>query len=187
LFTEPHVVLPHVGGVQPTQVPAWHVALPVHDGHAMFPLPHAFGTLPQWGPASVASHSGGVAPHTPPMHCWPVGHAGHCFVSPQPSAIVPQSVVFGLGVHVSVPHDAPESPALASLTVMGKHWFWTQACPVGHPPQPMATPHESVPMTPHLPVHDGAWHDCDVPVPMHAWPLGHGEPHAMVVPEHGSV
>jgi hypothetical protein len=189
LLTLPHVTLPHVGGVQPTQVPAWQTEFPVHPGQTTDPLPHALAMLPQCGPPSVAAHSGGGGPHTPPTHCWPDGHAGHCFVSPQLSAIVPQSTVFAFGVHVSAPHAGPPpSVGPASLTEMGKHWLLTQFWPVGHPPQPMPTPHVSVPMTPHLPVHDGVWQlDEPLPDPTHAWPFGQGAPQAMVVPLHGSV
>jgi hypothetical protein len=187
LLTVPHVALPHFGAVHATQVPAWHVVVPVQSGHTMDPLPHALAMLPQWGPASVAAHSGATGPQTPPVHCWPVGQPGQFRVLPQESVIVPHNMVPLFGVQVSAPHAGlPASLGPASLLVIGMHRLFTQLCPVGHPPQPMATPHESVPMTPHLPVQEGVWQLWEVPFPVHTWPLGHGDPHAIVVP-HGSV
>jgi hypothetical protein len=136
LLTVPHVVLPHVGGVQATQSPLLHVVFVAwQDPQGTEALPQLLMTFPQLIPASVM-HSGGCWVHTPLMHCWPLGQAGHVIVSPQLSPIVPQSVVYEFGVHVSAPHvGAPLSVGPASLTVIGRHWLPTQLWPVGHPPQ----------------------------------------------------
>jgi hypothetical protein len=53
----------------------------------------------------------------------------------------------------------------------------------------MATPHESVPMTPHLPVHVEVvvWHvwvGGVAPLLTQTWPLAHAAPHVIVAPEH---
>jgi hypothetical protein len=87
------------------------------------------------------------------MHCCPDGQE-HCFVFPHPSVMVPQRFVFWSGVHDRTPQPASCGPA--SLGVGVTHWLATHVSPVGHPPQLTPTPHESAPMTPHFPVHEGA-------------------------------
>jgi hypothetical protein len=168
LLTVPQVALLHEGGVHAVHVPLWHVLAPVQPGQATVPLPHALAIEPQWAPASVASHSGGVALHTPPRHCWPAGHAGQLRALPQRSATAPHSVVPGAGEHVSGPQPAPASVTPASRIVSGAHWLAMHSCPVGQPPQPIPTPHESIAMTPHLLPHEGALQLCDVPLPSQA-------------------
>jgi hypothetical protein len=56
-------------------------------------------------------------------------------------------------VQLKVPH-----PASVDASVVGvvTHALSIQDLPVGHPPQLTPTPHESSPMTPHLPVQEGA-------------------------------
>jgi hypothetical protein len=69
LLTCPHVLPPQVGGVHAVHTPLTHWVSPVHFvGQAMLPLPQAFDTFPQDMPPSVAVHSGGSGPHSPPMH-----------------------------------------------------------------------------------------------------------------------
>jgi hypothetical protein len=187
LLTLPHVAPPHEGGEHAVHVPAWHVDAPAQPGHATVPLPHAFATVPQWAPASVASHSGGVVLQTPPRHCWPAVHDGQLRTLPQRSATGPHSVVPAAGEHVRGPHAAPASVTPASRIVSGVHWLARHSCPEGHPPQPMPTPHESVAITPHLPAHDGGLQLWDAPLPSHDCPFGQGLPHASVTPVHGSV
>lgn len=102
---------------------------------------------------------------------------------PQPSVSVPHSVVFWFGVHESTPQPASLGPA--SLGDGATHWLFTQSSPLGHPPQLIGTPHVSLPMTPHFPVHVGVWQLlCELPSPTHTWPFGHGKPHAITAPEH---
>jgi hypothetical protein len=175
----PHVAPLQVAGVHGVQTPPMHLLLPEQlDGHAIQPLPHAFFTLPQETPASL-SHSGGVVPHTPLRHCWPFGQP-HCLVCPQPSVIVPQRFV------VPLEHERGEHWP-ASIGVDGTHALLTQLCPEGQPPQLIGTPHESVPMTPHLLAHALGW-QLELPLlPTHTSLAGHACPHAYVMPVHGSV
>jgi hypothetical protein len=172
--------------VHAVHVPFVHSVAPAHDPQFTLPLPHALAVEPHFAPAAPASsppsgmHSGGV-PHRPPMHCWPDGQE-HDFVLPHWSVIVPHSVVFWLGLHVRMPQPESTGPASVGASVM--HALFTQSCPVGHPPQLMATPHESVPMTPHLPVHPGGWQLWLLPVPVQTWPLGHALPQVTTSPLH---
>jgi hypothetical protein len=148
LLAVPHFAAPQVGGVQAVHVPATHLVAPlapVQSPQITLPLPHALGTVPHLAPASV-EHSGGVWPQVPPMHASPGGHE-HCWVCPHPSVTVPQRCVLGSGVHVT----CAQPPA--SCGDGGTHWLPTQSWPAGQPPHPTATPHESTPTTPHLPVH----------------------------------
>jgi hypothetical protein len=156
LLTEPQVTLPHAGAVHPVHVPFSHLVAPVHAPHWTVALPQAFSTAPQLAPgppafpASSTLHSGGVAPHRPPKHCRPVGHE-QAFVLPQPSVMVPQRFTFLFGAQTR--GEQPASLGPASLMVSAWHRLLTQSCPASHPPQLIATPHESVLTTPHLPVH----------------------------------
>jgi hypothetical protein len=160
------------------------------EGHATLPLPQAFAVEPHnAAPPSAGVHSGGASPHTPPMHDLPVGQV-QPIVCPQPSLTVPQSAVCALGVHVSGAHA---SIAEASLTPPSgtTHRLAMQSWPVGHPPHAMATPHESSPTTPQVPVGQlFGLHDWDVGSlgsAVQTWPEGHAAPQAKTSPEHGSL
>jgi len=188
LLTVPHVSLPHVGAVQLVHVPLTHLFVPSQPPHWTVPLPQALAMEPHFAPgppstpASAGSHSGGVVAHTPPKHCWPAGHE-HCLVLPHPSPIVPHRLTFLSGVQVS--GAQPESATPASVS--GVQALFTQACPVGHPPQLMGTPQESVPMTPHWPMQVEVvswqlWAGGLPTVPTQTSPLPQGMPQAMVSP-----
>jgi hypothetical protein len=180
LLTLPQVIVPQVGGIQAVHVPAVHVFIPVQPPHFTCPLPHALGIVPHFDPVPPSSpvHSGGGAVHTPPVQSWPIGQV-HCFVLPQPLLTVPQRFTPGAGEHVSVP-QVPPPPSLGGGWVTQA--LFTQVSPVGHPPQLIATPHESTPISPHLPAHEGVWHDCDPPLVTHDSPFAHGMPHVSVLP-----
>jgi hypothetical protein len=191
LFTEPQVARPHDGGVHAVHTPLMHSWAPVQvDGQVTLPLPQEFPVVPQSAPpASAGVHSGGASPHTPPMHDFPVGQV-QPMVWPQPSLTVPQSAVCALGAQVSGAHasiaDASGTPPSATT-----HWLAMQSSPVGQPPQAMATPQESRPTTPQLPVGQVfGLHDCDVGSfgsAVQTCPEGHAAPHAKIAPEHGSL
>jgi hypothetical protein len=188
LLTWPQVRPPHVGGVHAVHLPATHSVSPAHfEGHATLPLPQAFATLPHDSPPSAEVHSGGRGAHAPAMHDCPAGQA-QAIVCPHPSVTVPHSVVWGSGVHVSGAH-CPASTGGAAASAAA-HTLSMQACPAAHPPQLMTTPHASLPMTPHLPVHVFGWQVCDAALPgagTQICPLGQAEPHTKTSPEHGSV
>jgi hypothetical protein len=150
LFKLPQVAVPQLGGLHDSHVPVAlsHLVSPAHvPGQATVPLPQAFATAPHLAPASPKEHSGGTAWQTPPMQSCPAAHL-QLRVWPQPSDTVPQSVVIGSGVHVGTMQPL----AAASLGVAAVHWLPMQASPPVHPPQSIATPHESNLIVPHLPV-----------------------------------
>jgi hypothetical protein len=106
---------------------------------------------------------------------------------PQTSRTVPQRCVWAEGVHVSGAHAPPASFAVVPDAT---HWLLTQSCPIGQPPQLMATPHESTPRLPHLPAHVFGWQLCAEGPPTAAAqtsPEGQGAPQANVLPVHGST
>jgi hypothetical protein len=175
--TVPQVLLPQDGGVHEAHVLFTHWVVPVHvPGHARVPLPHAFSTVPHLAPPSPSSHSGGSGAHTPPRQT-PVVHE-QWIVSPHPVLIVPQSSVCALGVHVSGTHASLTAPA--SVGAVGvTHWLPMHERPALQPPQLIATPHASYPISPHWPVQipcvPVVWtQPCDVGLPaaaMHTAPL----------------
>ena len=63
--------------------------------------------------------------------------------------------------------------------------------PAVHPPQAIATPQESSPMTPQAPLgQDFGLHDCDagsLGSATQTWPEGHAAPQAKTAPEQGSL
>jgi hypothetical protein len=190
LFTEPQVARPHAGGVHAVHTPFTHCCAPVHvDGQVTLPLPQALVVAPHSAPPSVGLHSGGVLPQTPPMHDFPAAQV-QPIVCPQPSLTVPHRLVWAFGVQV---RGAQASIVEASLVPPSgiTHSFATQSCPVGHPPQVMATPQESSPITPQAPLGQlFGLHDCDVGSfgsATHTWPEGHAAPQAKTAPEHGSL
>jgi len=62
------------------------------------------------------------------------------------------------------------------------HALFTHVSPVGQPPQFTATPHESTVISPHLPVHDGVWQVCEVPLVMQDFPDAQGIPQVSTCP-----
>lgn len=177
--TCPHVAAPHVGAVHAVHTPALQAVAPVHPPHFTVPLPQAFITVPHADPAPPSPvHSGGGGPHTPPLHSWPLGHV-QAIACPHPLVTVPQSATPALGVHVTF----PQVPPPASVGGGGvTHALWMHTWPPVHPPHEIGTPHGSSPMSPHLPVHDGAWQLCVLPLATHDSPLPHGLPHVSVAP-----
>jgi hypothetical protein len=85
------------------------------------------------------------------MHCWPAGQA-QLRVLPHESLTLPQRRRVPT-VHVKVPHPASVDASVVGVVM---HALSIQDLPAGHPPQLTPTPHESSPMTPHLPVHERA-------------------------------
>jgi hypothetical protein len=104
----PHVADPHDGAGQVTHVPFEHWVPLLQSAQRMVPLPHAFGTFPHRAAPAEFVHSGGGGPHSPPLHCCPLGHEQR-MVLPQPLATVPQRTVMGSGLQVSGPHAPPAS------------------------------------------------------------------------------
>jgi hypothetical protein len=154
----------------------------------MLPLPQAFATVPHEGIPPSGVHSGGMGPHTPPVHVCPAGHA-QAIVCPHPSVTVPQSIVFGSGVHVSAIH-LPASGAVLAPASTAWQAPSTQTSPAEHPPQAMATPHASSPTTPHRPVHALGlqdWVCALVGSATQTLPLAQGAPQANDCPEQGST
>jgi hypothetical protein len=121
------------------------------------------------------------------MHCSPAGQVLQSLVLPHESVMMPHRTVDAVGLQVSAPQLETPPASLGPASLTAKHTLFTHVSPFGQPPQPMATPHESVPMTPHLPVHDGSWQLCEVPLPVQTWFFGQDVPHAIVVPLHGST
>jgi hypothetical protein len=127
-----------------------HVVVPVQvAGHDSVPLPQALFTVPHFAPPSGSVHSGGSAPHTPPVQTSPEGQL-HEMVPPQPVLTVPHSCVCEAGLHGTGTHASltPASPGGGGVT----HALPMHARPAAQEPHLMATPHASVPISPHLPV-----------------------------------
>jgi hypothetical protein len=187
LLTWPQVRVPQVGGVHAVHVPETHSLLPLHfDGQVTLPLPHAFFTVPHDSPPSADVHSGGVAVHSPAMHCCPLGHE-QAIVWPHPSVTVPQSAVCAVGVQVRVGHWPASGGGPASF---GTQVLFTHDSPAPQAPQLIPTPHASLPTMPHLPVHVFGWQVCDVGsfgVVRQIRPPSQAEPHWRTLPVHGSV
>jgi hypothetical protein len=130
------------------------------EGQVTLPLPQALAVVPHRAPPSVGLHSGGASPQTPPMHDLPAAQV-HPIVWPQPSLTVPQRLVCALGVQVSGAHASAVEASVAPPSE-DTHWLATHSSPAAHPPQAMATPQESSPMTPQAPLgHVFGLHDCD--------------------------
>jgi hypothetical protein len=176
----PQVAEPHVTGVHAVHVPLSHWLFPVQPAHFTCPLPQALLMLPHLEPVPPSSpvHSGGGGVQTPPVQSWPIGQV-HCLVFPQPSLTVPQRFTPAAGEQLSVPQPPPPASDGGGCVT---HALFTQVSPAGHPPQFTGTPHESTAISPHLlaaspSLHDGVWQLCELPLVMHALPLGQGMPH----------
>jgi hypothetical protein len=180
LLAWPQFIDPHAAGVHAVQVPLSHLLLPVQPAHCTWPLPQAFVMVPhlELVPPSPA-HSGGGAVQTPPVQSCPIGQV-HCFVLPHPSLTVPQRSTPAAGEQVSFPHPPP--PPASPVGCWVTQALLTHVSPVGHPPQFTATPQESTAISPHLPVHDGVWQLCEVPLVMHDFPVAQGMPQVSTCP-----
>jgi hypothetical protein len=185
--------LGHVGAWHATHVLPLHWVRPAHvAGQESVPLPQALFTVPHFAPPSGSAHSGGSAPHTPPVQTSPVGQL-HEMVPPQPVLTVPHSCVCESGVHVMGTHASLTPASLGGGGVT--HTLPMHARPPVQEPHLIATPHASVPISPHLPVQSPAppvvvVHCCICGSPgvgTQTWLVGQPVPQRKTWPLQGSV